>query len=639
MVLSDPFREIEASVSRSHRAPLVMDRVAAFAIDWFCFSFLAFTILAPLKRNILVARLMDHEDEFIFGYSLSLLALFCLAVLYQSVFLIWKGATPGKLILKLRVKNVWNDEPLTATTAFVRSFAWCLSCVMAFIPHLGVFTNERRRPLYDRIADTEVISLNGRYADQPTRFALQMTKVIGLFLLIFASYFLVHDAYSYMRVSRFIGDGDMDKWREELVGVSPDSCAEVENAFEEWNQSQSLTRLGVALALYSGNSLDSDCLTTEAFRSFQSGEEVELAYLAKSFVHSDDADLSDEYLQKVCVEGPKTEACRFSKMIEMWADQDITKASTEFENLLKDGSIYVKVWAVKHFERIKDFAEEERVLNQLWQVKGLASFVNTHRGVAYWGLHRRDEARVAINSALSDMIGIQKLEVSSWFCYRELVDSCKSLNTPPCLSFMNSVEELPEKFPNAGHLLTYLRAQECKGGEVNFDEVASLSPSEQGFVFVKAIEALKEDKKDVALKVLKPILFDENWDRAFKDEALRRLVQVLSLKSDFNEIVEIWSQGDKTSWEWRMQGLSLLREFLKRDDLEGAVSVGTSLAKEDGLPERDRKALVLFVYHNGDHKFAFNLVRRSGRTPASAEPNQDEEYEKISYALIREFVK
>lgn len=633
MVLSDPFRPNDSNTPQEFRSPLIIDRLAAFAIDWFCFSFIAFIALAPLKRNLIVARLLEREDDFFFGYSLSLLVIFGLALFYNTFFLTWKGATPGKLALRLKVVNVWKGDPLTFTTALMRSFGWCVSCVLLFLPHLAIFFNERRRPFYDRIADTELISLSGRFASRPSGPARQMAKVTlaALATLVFA--LVVEDLYHYVRVS-----SELQKWKDELVGVSPNSCASVEELQEEWRPIAS--RLTIALALYSANNLEEDCLSVEAFKAFQSGDEVELAYLAKSFIHSDDAELSDAYLKRVCQENSKSEACEFSQMIELWADEDLAIAGEKFESLLKSSSVFIKIWAVKHYERTKDFAKELAVIDMLWETKGLGTFVDTHRGVAYWGLHRRDEARVALTSAIHKMTGSQRMEVSSWFCYRELADNCDAVKTPACRAFVSSADELSESFSSSGHLLTFLKVKECEAPAVNFEELASRAPNEQGLRFLKAIADLRANKKEEALQVLRPILFDDEWDRAYKDEALRRLVTVFDTESDLNEVTELWSEGDPTSWEWRTQGVSLLREVIKRKYKDLALAVGEKLDQQKGLPEYDKKALLVFAFKSGSHQFAFNLLHTKSRLPASeSQENMNDDYDDVVRSLLREFEK
>lgn len=635
MVLSDPFRPHDVSRPAHSRSPLVIDRLAAFAIDWFCFSFTTFLILAPMKRNMMIARILEHEDDFVIGYSLSIALVFCWALMYNTFFLAWKGATPGKLLMKLQVVDVWSQGPLSFTSAFVRSFAWCLSCACLCIPHFEIFTNGRRRPLYDRLADTEVVSLSGRYAEKPSGGTIRFAKMLLLAFGLLLGSFLLHDLYNYARMS-----GEIQKWKEELAGVSPNSCSEVAEAQDAWQGGPTPSRLTLALALYSANNLDSECLGVEAFKAFQGGDEVELAYLAKSFIHSDDADLSDEYLKRVCFEKEKSEACEFSKMIELWASQNIEDAGVRFEKMLETSSIYVRVWAVKHFERTKNFAEEIKILDDLWETKGLTSFVNTHRGVAYWGLHRRDEARVAIASAISEVEGTQRLEISSWFCYRELADSCSSVRSPACAAFINTSEEIPDRFSNSGHLLTYLKANECKAkSNLDYEEIASRSPDQQGIVFVKAIQSLNSNDKSAAIQVLKPILFDENWDRAYKDEAIRRLVSVVDTQAELKEVMGVWAESDSSSWEWRMEGLSLLRELIKRKIPDLALAVGEQLAQSKSLPEEDLKDLVIYSYQNGNHRYAFDLIKKPGRRPASSNPDRDEEYESVTFSLLKEFQK
>jgi len=172
------------------RAPAIFDRLAAALIDFICYFFVVFVILSPLRREMAMARLTESESDFAFSYSLSLFIFFVICVLYQSVFIAWKGATPGMMALKLRVVGVWENEKPGWTSSLLRGVMWTLGGALLCIPYLGVFTNERRRPIHDRLADTEMISLNGRVSAKPSLsvksamrgFAMSLTVCV-LFLL------------------------------------------------------------------------------------------------------------------------------------------------------------------------------------------------------------------------------------------------------------------------------------------------------------------------------------------------------------------------------------------------------------------------------------------------------------------------
>lgn len=84
---------------------------------------------------------------------------------YDLAFLLWRGATPGKLLLRLRVRRWAAGEPLTPTVVVRRWMAFQLAstlstpgAVYTVIDVLWPLRDRRRRALHDRFAGTCVVT-------------------------------------------------------------------------------------------------------------------------------------------------------------------------------------------------------------------------------------------------------------------------------------------------------------------------------------------------------------------------------------------------------------------------------------------------------------------------------------------------
>ncbi|MBI2685159.1 MAG: RDD family protein [Acidobacteria bacterium] len=134
-------------------------RLVARMIDNTITSIAGYIFQIPML--IVVAR-MDKQT----GPDLSLLAgTGALAVLlsvgaaayYEAWFLVKKGATPGKMILGLKVVRA-RGGPMTWGLGLGRYFAHMLSAFTLYIGYMMAGWDEEKRALHDRICDTRVMS-------------------------------------------------------------------------------------------------------------------------------------------------------------------------------------------------------------------------------------------------------------------------------------------------------------------------------------------------------------------------------------------------------------------------------------------------------------------------------------------------
>jgi hypothetical protein len=79
------------------------------------------------------------------------------AGLYFITFLVlWRGQTPGKRMLGIRVVHV-NGRPITWWTAFERFHGYAASMITGLIGFLQILWDPNRQCLHDRVAETVVI--------------------------------------------------------------------------------------------------------------------------------------------------------------------------------------------------------------------------------------------------------------------------------------------------------------------------------------------------------------------------------------------------------------------------------------------------------------------------------------------------
>jgi uncharacterized RDD family membrane protein YckC len=92
-----------------------------------------------------------------FGYfSITLFLNMAVAALYEAAFVVYKGATPGKLALSLRVIREDGTRPGWGL-AIGRYFAKLVSSFTMCIGFIMVGLDDEKRGLHDRICNTRVI--------------------------------------------------------------------------------------------------------------------------------------------------------------------------------------------------------------------------------------------------------------------------------------------------------------------------------------------------------------------------------------------------------------------------------------------------------------------------------------------------
>jgi len=78
-------------------------------------------------------------------------------ICYQAYFVSKKGATPGKLVLGLRIINAADGSNLTAGKAIGRYFCYFIDSIVLYIGYIIAAFDSEKRALHDHICGTRVI--------------------------------------------------------------------------------------------------------------------------------------------------------------------------------------------------------------------------------------------------------------------------------------------------------------------------------------------------------------------------------------------------------------------------------------------------------------------------------------------------
>ena len=80
-------------------------------------------------------------------------------IAYTIGFWMWKSATPGKMLLKLKIVQE-NGNTLDIKTALIRYFSYILSGIVIFLGYIWIGFDAKKQGWHDKIAKTYVVHLN-----------------------------------------------------------------------------------------------------------------------------------------------------------------------------------------------------------------------------------------------------------------------------------------------------------------------------------------------------------------------------------------------------------------------------------------------------------------------------------------------
>lgn len=609
----------------AHRLAHPLDRMAAFLVDVAILFLLTSLAIAPLQKKIKAAQLINNTESLILWVLLLFLVLGTISVIYSwlmhSIFL----GTVGKRLFQIQVVDVWTGRAAKSSDYFVRAVLWWFDSITA-LPHFAMYSDPMRRTFHDRVSNTIVVSVSRRVGLPPlaTESALIKYSLLCVYMLGFV--FLVDET----RMAFNLVESDQES--SILSMVSPVMCESVTNAQSDWplEKGDVASRISIALALFAAGAVDEECLNQEAFLAFRANENKTLAYLARAFATSDDSELSDRYLEKVCELDPDSEACEFSGLISLWTEKSWAEASEGFHRLIPNAHVFVKTWGVKHFEKVKDYASEIKLIDSLWPNEGLSEFLASHRAVALWGVDRKEESRVALQGAVENMGKSKQLGLTSWICYHELENGCGVKDVPGCQRFETLVEENPIVLSHELFALTQLRLMSCQESP-DFKDFVEGIDDENIVKLVQSVNDIKNGKVETAIRRLEQVQARAERSSVLFHDVTQRLAKLSSEKLD--EAIEHWGQSQQTDlWDWKSLGEFITTQLLEQNRHREVIQVSGRILNQNAYSKIAKESLVVSAYELGQvglaKKWMDSIEGKNSRMPAS-----QDRLEKVREAL------
>ncbi|MCC7405515.1 MAG: RDD family protein [Bdellovibrionales bacterium] len=628
---------------RSSRLRLAspLDRLAAVIVDLFLVIFPVSALVgAPFKREIMKALILQDETEFAFYLVMITLSSGLVVIVYQTLMVWLFGGTLGKMFWGLRVERLWKHRRPTFTAALLRSVFWLFDSLLAMVPHLAVFSNEKRRPFHDRVSDTVVVTIKNREARSPGIIEASFVHGVVAAFAVFMVIFLTFSSFDYYLDA---------KSKDPLVSSLEEDgslCSSVGEAAEDWPTVDGETpdRLQVAMALFAAGEVAKSCLSAEVdLKLVREGEESPLAYLAQSFVHADNAELSDRYLARVCELAPDSDSCKMSEVVSLWTEEKWNEVESIFGALDKTQEHYIFVWAVRHYVRRGDFHLASKYLEKIEPRRGLGSFLGMQRAKAYWGLRRLEESRAAAAVAFETLGPAERIDLASWMCYEEVEASCQGVLQKSCQLLEKAVADSGEFLLDAKVALSYIKQNECrKGYGKSYDELARNIPLVPARRLLFAYNLRSKDQVAEGRQVLWELVNDSATEEEFREEARHLLVQWSTRAEDLEALRNDWAK-EKQNQNWRKFGLHLVRGYFELGDYQRAFSVVEILGDRIYTDQKVGQQAILAAYHLGKRQEAWGLLQKlnpaapaedQSRRPASADSG---EFEMIAQGLKKEF--
>lgn len=592
-------RRIEESYKKNlSELPLafIWDRIAAFVVDLLIVSLVSNVILSPLKRRIQEEILNQHDGATNFYAICLALGVCAIFVVYQtlSVFLFKK--TIGKKVFNLDVVPIIHGQSLTLMNCFVRACSLLISILLLFFPLLEVFSNSLRRPMHDRLADSYVRGLK-KTGESPSFSEKIWVRITYAAVLANIAALLMVQIFFYK---------DEIQNLSEFVTVPEYLCDSVSEAKEYWPKTEKVTRLDVALTLYGIDSVGSSCLEKEAQRAMSYGEELDKAYLAKAFVYERDPELSNKYLKKTCELNVKGEPCLLTQMIEDWSEKDWRNADT----LIKDHVFktpYLKVWAIKHYDKTQDYAEVLKMSDSLWPNKYLNDFIGKYKTLALWKMDKPGESQELFKSTYAHLAEDRKVSFLADVCNLEIEKNCAVTEFKGCQLFIDKMKDSEKDDVPEETLLTYIKTNKC--GMTDLDDIIvdykSQIDDPKIQMYLAGVRAQTQGKNAVAEQIYKNILKAPSTSLFLNYEARSNLLETIEDKG-LIEQVEWWLKDDGVGSYHQQLGMKFLKIFSEKRRWDLAEPVAQKLLSSS-FKTRELNEMMTVVFYNLKK---FNVARK-----------------------------
>lgn len=633
------------NVSNMHLLAAPVDRLAAGVFDLLVVLVpLVVLFVSPLRRNIMESLLTQNEVGFVFSVLGVVITSMIVVIVYQTLMHKFVSATLGKMLLGLKVEHVWDGSAPSLGQSFLRSLIWVLNAFLFFIPYLEIFSNKYRRAIHDRLSDTMVVARqNKKSSPHPGLFEQSAAKGIFSALLIFVGLTVLGVIASLWQEVK------KDNYLAQILESNKTLCTEVGEAVRNWPRDGGYRpdRLRVAMSLFAAGTISKPCLAQETdYVLNRLDRRSALAYLASAFVHSENAELSNAYLDEVCELDAQSDSCRVSQVVEHWSEEDWGAVSDLLAELNTGSEIYIIIWGIRHYMRQHLYREAVVLLEHIPSIPALAGFLTKNRVQALWSLGRQNEAEAATFVALESLKPTESLELAGWLCLEELYLGCENKTSKSC-EFVDRSLAMSELLLHDRRLaMTYVLSQECSGSlgkqalrkkHIN-EEVKSLLPL--------LLQSQNIEKKKVNSQEWKKLARNSSIHPLIRTEARRRWAALSEETGELSELLSEWKEMKSQSEEWRHLGRSLFRSYFNLGSYRESVGLGRELWRAGLVDSFLVRSLVVALYHQGErfeawkhglyYDMNWEIPTRRVQTRGLA---SEDEFSAIRNILTKEFSK
>jgi len=235
----------------------------------------------------------------------------------SSFFLVLWGATPGKIIMKMKVipfnpehenfSPKYTDQ-LDWSAALIRSLVWLGGCFLLGIPFLSVFKDQKRRVAHDHWSRTMLVSQKTGDDQGPLEAERQLARmlqrgsiaVFAIYAVIVGSLVLDSTAFSSLPF--------------QVTAVSSEEnsiCGGIQSTFNS-----AYHELDQLMVYFKADLISKDCLLETSARYFEKEAALDRSWaaLAKGMAVESDWKLFSRYLAESCRQaGEESDSCQAGK--------------------------------------------------------------------------------------------------------------------------------------------------------------------------------------------------------------------------------------------------------------------------------------------------------------------------------------
>lgn len=519
----------------------VADRFLATAFDFVIFTPVVGLMLAPLFRRLeLISMSSPQSTEFTVLAALAVFYICILSCLLQTLFLVWKKATPGQLFFKLRVVSVDHPEKhLSLTQSLLRSVLWTFEFFLLLLPFLEVFSDQQRRPLHDRAAGTMVITLKKDAEIAPHQFEAELVrKVMALSFMLLFFWGLTGVSHFYRMAMR----GEFK--RSELIANNY-LCEEVSRSLDEEDAQNDGLRIDKAVGLYLASEVSDDCVLSEAdFALWSSSDEgADWAYFAKGLIKKYDRELAASYFEQACQSNDQGAACELAKIHQglLGAGENENVDPSDFSEQVKETETAQVLSAVYDFEQAR-YAEAEKRFVSLKETKGYTHFAQKGLIKSLWAQNKKEKAEGAFLGSLLQENSSEQRDVMAWLCLEQLDDQCSPKSKQACESLKEQYVGNLHQVENPLVAVALIKEKDCRKSTdmeiARFHELFKEYPDV--LTWTKAVTEESNLSSTERLDLLRELSFRKTPVRpqVVRTQALQTLAEKSLRKSDIELVMK-----------------------------------------------------------------------------------------------------